>query len=85
VFCADSGVSKLLGLIFGVQNRVPGRLSESLEHLALPWLLCRRPTGVLLVHRLLTDFERFSDLLPGPALPPGVVHLKRFEGLGESP
>jgi hypothetical protein len=39
---------------------------------------------VLLVHRLLADFQRGRDLLPRPALPAGVADLQALETLGES-
>jgi len=40
---------------------------------------------VLLMHRLLADFQRVRDLLPRPALPAGVANLQALETLGESP
>jgi hypothetical protein len=34
---------------------------------------------MLLVYRLLAHVERVRDVLPGPALPPGVVDLEPLE------
>src|SRR6266536_3804733 len=78
---ADVGVAQLPGLLAGAHDHPAGLSGESLEHSALQWALGRHATGVFLVDRLLADLERLGDLLPGPALPPGVVHLQRFEGL----
>src|SRR5690349_3662001 len=40
---------------------------------------------MLLVHRLLADPELRGDVLPRPALLPGVVHLERLELLEQPP
>jgi hypothetical protein len=40
--------------------------------------------GVLVVHGLLGDPEAGCDLLPGPALGPGVLHLEGLQDLDQA-
>jgi hypothetical protein len=58
-------------------------LSETLEHLSPP--TNQAAMGVLLVDGLPADAECPGNLLPRPALCPGIAHVERLQLLQQSP